>query len=166
MKLLNKLKLPNAPKLPKTLTIRMRIYLLAGLGVIGMAALTGAYMIGEGKLDSARQNEKANSALMRLVNEVAMTASRLRRYENDFLLTANRDHALSYQGVAADISELVQKMSDSPISRSINEPILELQDAITRHAVEFVKLLSGNLSEEAERLKEVAQAFLENVRAA
>jgi len=58
MKLLSKIKLPNAPKLPKTLTIRMRIFLLAGLGVIGMAALTGAYLIGEAKLDNARQNER------------------------------------------------------------------------------------------------------------
>jgi methyl-accepting chemotaxis protein len=119
----------------------MRIFLLAGLGVVGMAGLTGAYLIGEAKLDAARQNEHANASLMRLVNEVAMTASRLRRHENDFLLTANRDHALSYQSVAADISELVQKMGDSPLSRSINEPVLELQDAVTRHAVEFITLV-------------------------
>lgn len=128
-------------KLPKTLTIRMRIFLLAGLGLVGMAGLTGAYLVGESRLDDARHNEHENSSLMRLVNDVAMTASKLRRHENDFLLTANRDNAIAYQGVAADISELVQKMGDSPLSRSINEPVIELQDAITRHAVQFVTLV-------------------------
>jgi len=128
-------------KLPKTLSIRMRVLLLAALGMVGMAALTGAYVVGEMRLDTVRQNEKMNSSLMRLVNEVAMTASKLRRYENDFLLTSNKEHSISYQGVAADFSELVQKMSDSPLSRSISDPILELEDAITRHAVQFITLV-------------------------
>jgi hypothetical protein len=50
------MKFPIDLKLPKTLSIRMRIFLLAGLGLFGMAGLTGAYLIGEARLDSARHN--------------------------------------------------------------------------------------------------------------
>jgi methyl-accepting chemotaxis protein len=141
MQFLRSLKKFIGPKSPRSLNIRMRIFLLAGLGMVGMAGLTGAYMIGELRLASARHNADVNNALMNLVGRVDKTASQLRRYENDFLLTTNKQAALDYQGVAADFSELVQKMGGSPLSRAIADPILELEDAMMRHTSKFVELV-------------------------
>ncbi len=141
MQFLRSLKKINGPKIPKSLNIRMRIFLLAGLGMVGMAGLTGAYMIGELRLASAQHNAKVNDSLMDLVDRVDKTASQLRRYENDFLLTTDKQAALDYQGVAANFSELVQKMGESPLSRSISDPILELEDAMMRHTSKFVELV-------------------------
>jgi len=141
MQFLRSLKKINGPKIPKSLNIRIRIFLLAGLGMVGMAGLTGAYMIGELRLASAQHNAKVNDSLMDLVDRVDKTASQLRRYENDFLLTTDKQAALDYQGVAANFSELVQKMGESPLSRSISDPILELEDAMMRHTSKFVELV-------------------------
>jgi len=141
MQFLRSLKKFNVPKIPRSLNIRMRIFLLAGIGMVGMAGLTGAYMIGELRLASARHNAAVNDSLMNLVSPVDKTASQLRRYENDFLLTTNKQAALDYQGVAAEFSELVQKMGESPLSRAISDPILELEDAMMRHASKFVELV-------------------------
>jgi methyl-accepting chemotaxis protein len=141
MQFLRSLKKIKGPKIPKSLNIRMRIFLLAGLGIVGMAGLTGAYMIGELRLEAARHNAEVNDSLMGLVAQVAKTSSKLRRYESDFLLTRNKQAALDYQGNAADFSELVQKMGESPLSRSISDPILELEDAMMRHTSKFVGLV-------------------------
>ena len=141
MQFLSYLKKLKGPKIPKTLNIRQRIFLLAGLGIVGMAALTGAYMIGEFRLGSARHNAEANDSLMGLVSRVEKTASLLRRHENEFLLTKNKKAALDYQSGAAEFSELVQKMGKSPLSRSIADPILELEDAMMRHTSKFVELV-------------------------
>jgi methyl-accepting chemotaxis protein len=125
----------------KTLNIRMRIFLLSSIGMVGVATLTSAYMLGELRIDSASHNEKVNSHLMKLVDEVAITALQLRRHEKDFLLSSDKKYALEYQGAAAKFSELVQAMASSPTSKSISEQILELEDAMMRHTSKFVSVV-------------------------
>jgi methyl-accepting chemotaxis protein len=121
----------------KVLTIRMRIFILAGLGIFGMAALTSAYMLGELRMETAQHNEKANSDLMKLVDDIAITALQLRQHEKDFLLSTDKKYAASYQNTAAKFSELVETMGALPLTQSISDSVLQLEDTIMRLTSKF-----------------------------
>ncbi|MPY75322.1 MAG: HAMP domain-containing protein [Alphaproteobacteria bacterium] len=121
----------------KRFSIRMRIFLLAGLGMIGMAALTGAYMLGDYSMKSAEHNEKMNAGLMKLVDQTVIMALQLRQHEKDFLLSADKKYAANYHEAAEHFSALVQAMDASPLSTSISAPVRELEEAVKRHVAAF-----------------------------
>ncbi|MGH6913076.1 MAG: hypothetical protein ACREH3_05160, partial [Geminicoccales bacterium] len=121
----------------KHFSIRIRIFFLAGLGMVGMAALTSAYMLGDWTMKSAEQNEKLNAHLMKLVDQTAIMALQLRRHEKDFLLSADKKYAVKYHEAAEHFSALVQAMDASPLSRSISAPVRKLEGAVKRHIATF-----------------------------
>ena len=96
----------------KRFSIRMRIFLLAGLGMVGMIAMTGAYMLGDISMKSAERNEKMNAGLMKLVDQTAIMALQLRRHEKDFLLSSDKQYAAKYHEAAEHFSALVQAMDE------------------------------------------------------
>jgi methyl-accepting chemotaxis protein len=121
----------------KRFSIRMRIFLLAGLGMVGMIALTGAYMLGDISMKSAEHNEKMNAGLMKLVDQISIMALQLRRHEKDFLLSSDKQYADKYHETAEHFSALVQAMDASPLSKSISAQVRELEDAVKRHVATF-----------------------------
>ena len=131
----------NFWKLHESLTIRVRIFILAGLGIFGMAALTSAYMLGEFRVEAAQHNEKANSDLMKHVEEIAVTGLQLRQHEKDFLLSSDKKYAVSFQNSAARFSELVDAMGALPLTKSISDSALELEDAVTRLTSKFGEIV-------------------------
>jgi methyl-accepting chemotaxis protein len=121
----------------KRFSIRMRIFLLAGLGMVGMVALTGAYMLGDISMKSAERNEKVNAGLMKLVDQTSIMALQLRTHEKDFLLSSDKQYAAKYHEAAEHFSALVQAMDASPLSKSISAQVRELEDAVKRHIATF-----------------------------
>lgn len=153
-------------KLHESLTIRVRIFILAGLGIFGMAALTGAYLLGEFRVEAAQHNEKANSDLMKLVEEITVAGLQLRQHEKDFLLSSDKKYAVSYQNSAARFSELVDAMGALPLIKSISGSALELEDAVTRLTSKFGEIVQlqekiGRLDQEglASKLNEQFDAI-------
>ena len=153
-------------KLHESLTIRVRIFILAGLGIFGMAALTGAYLLGEFRVEAAQHNEKENSDLMKLVEEITVAGLQLRQHEKDFLLSSDKKYAVSYQNSAARFSELVDAMGALPLTKSISDSALELEDAVTRLTSKFGEIVQlqekiGRLDQEglASKLNEQFDAI-------
>ena len=124
-------------KSAKIVSIRARIFFLAGLGMIGMVALTGAYMLGEFQIDAAGHNEKMNSDLMLIADEIEGTTLQLRIDEKDYMLTSDKKFAVSYQEAATRFSDQVKSMAALPLSSTISEPIRHLEDAIARRTKTF-----------------------------
>ena len=131
----------------KKFSIRMRIFLLAGLGMVGMAALTGAYMLGELSMKSAEHNEKVNAGLMKLVDQTSIMALQLRRHEKDFLLSSDAKYAEKYHEAAEHFAALVQAMDASPLSKSITASVRKLEAAVKRQVETFDSIvkLQGEL---------------------
>ena len=121
----------------KRFSISMRIYFLAGLGMVGMIALTGAYMLGDISMKAAERNEKVNAGLMKLVDQTSIMALQLRRHEKDFLLSSDPQYAAKYHETAEHFSALVQAMAASPLSKSISAQVRELEEAVKRHVAAF-----------------------------
>ena len=74
---------------------------------------------------------------MKAVDEIAISALRLRQHEKDFLLSYDTKYATSYRDTAARFSELVEAMAEVPIAQSISDTVLQLEDAISRLTSKF-----------------------------
>jgi methyl-accepting chemotaxis protein len=99
------------------LRLSHKIISIGVVGVIGLLALGGLYLIGDASQEILRQRDDAAQSLNELQNKVLVTLLKLRRAEKDFLLRKDekyvRLHEEMSKQVAVDMSELRRRAASS-----------------------------------------------------
>ena len=99
------------------LRLSHKIVSIGMLGVVGLLALGGLYLIGEASQEVSRKQDDSAQSLRELQNKALVTLLKLRRAEKDFLLRKDekyiRLHEDMSREVAAEIGELRRRSANS-----------------------------------------------------
>ncbi len=99
------------------LRLSHKIVSIGMLGVVGLLALGGLYLIGEASQEVLRKQDDSAQSLRELQNKALVTLLKLRRAEKDFLLRKDekyiRLHEDMSKEVAAEIGELRRRSANS-----------------------------------------------------
>lgn len=127
----------------KNFSIAVRVYLLAGIAVFGVAALYGTYWFSHETIEENRQtSEHFNKAGM-LVSELESEMLALRQHEKDFLLRRDDRYVTFYetssQNAEALLDELNGMIDDPRVVRAEGA----LLDILRQHRSQFAKVVTA-----------------------
>ena len=98
----------------KNFSIAVRVYLLAGIAVFGVAALYGAYWVSHETIEESRQTSESFNKAGILVSELETQLLALRQHEKDYLLQRDSRYVAFY-GDASEKAESILRQLDGMI---------------------------------------------------
>ncbi len=127
----------------KNFSIAVRVYLLAGIAVLGVAALYGAYWFSHETIEDSRQtSEHLNKAGM-LVADLESELLALRQHEKDFLLQRESRYITFYDDASEKAESLLRQLNgmiDDPRVQRAESGLLSI---VQDHREQFAKVVTA-----------------------
>lgn len=121
----------------KNYSIAVRVYSLAGIAVLGVAALYGTYWFSHETIEDSRQiSERYNTAGM-LVSDLQAELLSLRRHEKDFLLRREDRYVALYGSSSENAANLLSRMDGLIADANEAAARAALLDIVERHRRQF-----------------------------
>lgn len=127
----------------KNFSIAVRVYLLAGIAVLGVAALYGAYWVSHETIEESRQTSEGFNKAGVLVSELETQLLALRQHEKDYLLQRDGRY-VSFYGDASEAAESILRQLDG----MIEDPRVEraergLLSIVQEHREQFAAVVTA-----------------------
>jgi methyl-accepting chemotaxis protein len=130
------------------LRLSHKIVSIGVLGVAGLLALGGLYLIGEASQEVSRKQDDSAQSLRELQNKALVTLLKLRRAEKDFLLRKDekyiRLHDDMSREVTADIGELRRRAANSG-QDDLNRKLTAIETGYQDYRNHFVALATARI---------------------
>ena len=123
------------------LRLAVRIGLLSAISAVSVVALGITYLVGDGQLGSAFQEQRSHSRLAQLAQRVESGALQLRRNEKDFIIRRDMKYAERYEKTADGVEEALGQIAGMPVSAPIEEEIARLRQGIADHRKQFATVV-------------------------
>jgi methyl-accepting chemotaxis protein len=124
-----------------------KIVSIAVVGVVGLLALGGLYLIGDASQEVARRQDDSARSLGELQNKALVTLLKLRRTEKDFLLRKDekyvRVHEEMSKEIAADLSELQRRSGGG--QDDLSRKLAAIETGYQAYRTHFVALATARL---------------------
>ncbi|MDH3236068.1 MAG: hypothetical protein OEQ29_21305, partial [Alphaproteobacteria bacterium] len=124
------------------LRIGGRIVLLAGLAVVGLVGLCGAYLISDARIGSATRLADRYNELARLAALVDSGALQMRRREKDFILRRDEELAGQYRDSARSLIGWLDAIEKMAVGAGVKDAVGGIRSKMTAHIDQFERLVA------------------------
>ncbi|MDF1848653.1 MAG: methyl-accepting chemotaxis protein [Parvibaculaceae bacterium] len=125
-----------------SIKISARIGILAALGIVSVAILGTAYVIGDVSIRAASADREQNSQLAQLSMSVEIGTLQMRRNEKDFLLRRDMKYVERYEASALNVLDALQGMKNLAAASELNAEIETIEQGVSAHMGQFRSVVS------------------------
>ncbi len=122
--------------------VSARIGILSALGVVSIAILGSAYVIGDISIRAASVERMENTKLAQLSMAVEVGALQMRRNEKDFLMRKDMKYVERYEQSALNVLDALEEMKSLAAAADVQAEITAIEEGIADHVGQFRSVVS------------------------
>ena len=126
----------------KNYSIAVRVYLLAGIAVLGVVSLYGTYWFSHETIEESRTNSEHYNRASTLVAELETELLSLRRHEKDFLLRREDRYAAYYEKSSAKARQLLNDLDGMIDNSRFKAAERSLSSIVDAHQEQFALVVA------------------------
>lgn len=126
----------------KNRSISLRVFILAGTGIVGLLAILLAYLISNSSIDESQENAERFTEISQLEKSLEIEALQLRRREKDFLLRLDTKYAGQYDEAMENVLRLLGQLETASADPQMKSGVRELRRLLPAHQDQFRSVVS------------------------